>query len=241
MRAARQYATTTGNLAARIAIHAYSTNPRSWYSWLQERLPLHGDLVEVGAGTGELWSHVEFRGARRVLVDFSPAMCARLRGIAGAEVVRADAARLPFPAETFDALIANHMLYHVDDPDAALREFARVLRPGGRIAVAVNGSGHMAELNELATRIGRPDLAQGLGNNGVRADTTPALVERHFTEVTVERYPCDLDIPTVEPILAYLDSMSDEPLTEDQVSAARSTVDIPMRVRKHTVLISARR
>ena len=49
--AINQYATTTGNLTARIALHAYSTNPQDWFSWLDERLPLAGDVLEVGAGT----------------------------------------------------------------------------------------------------------------------------------------------------------------------------------------------
>src|SRR5262245_49903112 len=131
-RAAQQYATTTGNLTARIALHAYGTNAQDWFSWLGERLPLTGEVLEVGAGTGVLWTRVDHRrrGTRLTLTDFSPAMCARLRGVEGASVRRCDAAALPFRPASFDAVIANHMLYHLDDPEAALREFARVLRPG---------------------------------------------------------------------------------------------------------------
>jgi hypothetical protein len=53
-RAADQYSQTTGNLTGRIAIHTWNTNPQSWFSWLSPRLPLAGDVLEVGAGTGEL-------------------------------------------------------------------------------------------------------------------------------------------------------------------------------------------
>lgn len=68
---------------------------------------------------------------------------------------------------------------------------------------------------------------------------------RHFSDVVVERYPCDLDIPTVEPVLAYLDSIVCEPLTPEQRSAAshfiQAKIDADGRyhVGKHTVLITA--
>lgn len=237
--AARQYAATTGNLTARIALHAYGTNPEGWFAWLEHRLPLRGRVVEVGAGTGELWTHVGRPGARPVLTDVSPAMCARLRAVPDADVVRCDAVRLPFADATFDALIANHVLYHLDDPDAALREFARVLRPGGRIAIAVNGRDHLAELDALA-----PSNVMAI--NDFSAETGPARVARQSSDVAVERYPCDLAIPVAGPVVDYLASMADEPLTPAQRAAVRarvrSTIDSAgvFRVRKHSVLITGR-
>jgi ubiquinone/menaquinone biosynthesis C-methylase UbiE len=129
--AASQYATATHNLAARIAIHDYGTNPQDWYSWLDERLPLAGEVLEVGAGTGLLWTRVDHvqRRLRLTLTDFSSAMCARLRTVPGARVVQCDAGDLPFCDAYFDAVVANHMLYHLDDPVAALREFVRGAPP----------------------------------------------------------------------------------------------------------------
>ena len=97
--AVSQYATTTGNLTARIAIHDHGTNPQDWYSWLDQHLPLAGDVLEVGGGTGRLWSTIDHaaRGLRLTLTDFSPVMCERLREVPGATVVRCDAVDLPFP------------------------------------------------------------------------------------------------------------------------------------------------
>lgn len=170
-RAVQQYATSASNLTARMAVHAYGTNPQSWFSWLAARLPSAGDVLEVGAGTGELWRHVDHAGLRLTLTDFSPAMCALLRSVPGAEVRECDASDLPFPDGSFDAVIANHMLYHVDDPAAALASFARVLRPGGRLAVATNGRSHMAELTSLAVSAGRPDLALWRDHRDFSAET----------------------------------------------------------------------
>ncbi|WP_239163194.1 class I SAM-dependent methyltransferase [Paractinoplanes rishiriensis] len=75
-----------------------------------------------------MWCRLERRSACLTLTDFSPAMCGRLRSVPDARVVRCDAARLPLGAASFGTVVANHMLYHLDDPDAALAEFARVLR-----------------------------------------------------------------------------------------------------------------
>ena len=70
-----QYADTTGRLDARIAIHRHGTNPEPWFGWLESRLPLCGDVLDVGAGTGELWRHVDRTACVSVtLADFSPAM-----------------------------------------------------------------------------------------------------------------------------------------------------------------------
>ena len=244
-----QYATTTANLSVRIALHNYGTNPQDWFSWLDERLPLAGDVLEVGAGTGKLWTRVDHvaRGLNLTLTDFSPAMCAQLHTVPSARVHQCDAADLPFPDASFDTVVANHMLYHLDDPDAALREFARVLRPGGRVAVATNGTDHLDELDAIGPVIGRPDLTVGATQNDFTAETGPAYVARHFTGVAVDRYPCDLDIPTAEPILAYLASIAVEPLTPGQRAAAHDLVQGRIdahggyHVRKHSVLIMASR
>lgn len=247
--AVNQYAATTGNLSARIALHAYGTNPQDWFSWLGEHLPLAGGTLEVGAGTGRLWTYLDHvaRGLNLTLADFSPAMCAQLLAIPGASVVRCDAANLPFGDAGFDTVVANHMLYHLDDPVAALHEFARVLRPGGQVAIAVNGAGHLAELDAIGPAIGRSDLAGDAGTNDFTAETGPAQVARHFSAVTVRRYPCDLDVPVAEPVLAYVASRTDEPLTAEQRSAARAFIqakidtDGAYRIGKHTVLITGSR
>ena len=248
-RSVQQYSITTRRLAARIALHAYGTNPQDWFSWLDGRLPLHGDVLDVGAGTGDLWSRIDHRqrGLRLTLADNSPAMCRQLHTIPDAHVQHCDATDLPFADHSFDTVIANHMLYHLDDPDAGLAEFARVLRPGGRLAVAVNGRGHLAELGTLATVIGRGDLVGSATLSDVTADTCPALIARRFHDITVERYRCDLAVPAPEPILAYLASLTDEPLTPAQQTTARdhiqARIDTHGRypISKDTVLVTAHR
>ncbi|HEX6873346.1 MAG TPA: class I SAM-dependent methyltransferase [Micromonosporaceae bacterium] len=245
--AVSQYANTTGNLSARIAIHQFSTNPQDWFSWLDERIPRAGDVLEVGAGTGALWQRLDPTGLRLTLTDFSAAMCAHLRAGTSARVVRCDATALPFPDGHFDSVIANHMLYHLDDPESGVREFARVLRPGGRVTIATNGRRHLAELNDLAVAIGRADLVLATNQNDFTAEAGPALVARHFADVRVEAYPGDLAVPAAEPVIAVLNSLGEQPLNQSQEAAARDRIGAAIaadgcyRIAKHTVLITATR
>jgi ubiquinone/menaquinone biosynthesis C-methylase UbiE len=246
--AIQQYAASSDRLTARIAIHQFGTNPQDWFAWLAERLPLHGNVLEVGAGTGMLWSKLSHDGLDLTLTDFSPAMCAELRQtVPTARVVQCDATVLPLPDRGYDSVIANHMLYHLDEPAAALREFARVLRPGGQLYAALNGRDHLHELRTIGPAIGRPELLRGLVLDAFAAETAAPVVAEHFTDVKVERYPCDLNVPTPEPILTYLDSLTDEPLSAAESDRARDLIQTRVdavghyHIRKDTVLITATR
>jgi ubiquinone/menaquinone biosynthesis C-methylase UbiE len=98
------------------------------------------DALDAGCGTGFLSFELAARGQRVVGVDFAPAMIAEARRKAGARsgVVRfeeADAEALPFPPRHFDLVISRHVLWTLPHPEAAIDEWMRVLRPGGRLAV----------------------------------------------------------------------------------------------------------
>lgn len=93
-----------------------------------------GRTLELGAGTG--LNHDLYPEAVTELVltePFAP-MARQLRTkVPGASVVEAPAERLPFPDHSFDTVAVTLVLCTVDDPAQALREVARVLRPGGRL------------------------------------------------------------------------------------------------------------
>jgi SAM-dependent methyltransferase len=65
----------------------------------------------------------------------------------------ADVQGLPFADGSFDVVVANHMLYHAPDPEQAVRDLARVLRPDGRLLAATNGARHLRELGEIRAEV----------------------------------------------------------------------------------------
>ena len=94
-------------------------------------------VLDVGAGPGRATAGAAARGAAAVGVDFSPSMVKQARGrYPHLDFREGDAEALPFADATFDAVICNFGIGHFPRPDVALREFARVLRPGGRAAFA---------------------------------------------------------------------------------------------------------
>ena len=96
-----------------------------------------GDRVlDACCGTGDLAVQAERRGARVVALDFSPGMLERARRKSGTiEWVQGDALALPFADGEFDAATVGFGVRNLADLEGGLRELARVLRPGGKLAV----------------------------------------------------------------------------------------------------------
>jgi len=99
------------------------------------------DALDAGCGTGFLSFELAARGHLVTGVDFAPAMLAeaRRKAVERAVSVRfeeADAEHLPFPGASFDLAISRHVLWTLPHPEAAIDEWIRVLRPGGRLVVA---------------------------------------------------------------------------------------------------------
>jgi demethylmenaquinone methyltransferase/2-methoxy-6-polyprenyl-1,4-benzoquinol methylase len=91
-------------------------------------------LADVGGGTGNYALALRSQGWKPVVVDRSPAMLTQARS-KGLETVEADAQRLPFEDDSFDAVTMISMLHHVEDRSRALAEARRVLRPQGRLVL----------------------------------------------------------------------------------------------------------
>ena len=97
-----------------------------------------GRVVEIGAGTGLNVDHYPDGVAELVLVEPEPAMRRRLerrlqRHARVTQIVDAPAERLPLPDASVDTVVSTLVLCTVDQPECALREIARVLRPDGQL------------------------------------------------------------------------------------------------------------
>lgn len=110
---------------------------RRWRRLAAREVVWPGDKVlDVCCGTGDLAVEAERRGGRVVALDFSPRMLERARRKSGTiEWVRGDALALPFEDGTFDAATVGFGIRNLTDLEGGMRELARVLRQGGKLAV----------------------------------------------------------------------------------------------------------
>ena len=209
------------NLRARIDLHRrFSTNPEPWHRWVFDRLEFEPDdrILDVGCGPAELWAENSDRIPdtwRLTLVDLSEGMTRRARDVLGdrADYRVADVQDLPFADASYDAVIANHMLYHVPDRRRGLAEIARVLRSGGRLYASANGRDHLAELRPLRTVPWEVEFV---------LDDGGAELEEFFVDARIERYDCDLEVTEVEPVLDFVRSSSD--LADDAETCVRDQI-----------------
>jgi demethylmenaquinone methyltransferase/2-methoxy-6-polyprenyl-1,4-benzoquinol methylase len=100
-------------------------------------LPEGGRLLDLGAGTGDLSGEAlrQHPSSRPLAADFTPGMLrvGKLRYAGRLDWCAADALHLPFPNQSFDAIVSGFLLRNVVDLPQALSEQQRVLKPGGRL------------------------------------------------------------------------------------------------------------
>jgi demethylmenaquinone methyltransferase/2-methoxy-6-polyprenyl-1,4-benzoquinol methylase len=120
---------------------SFGQDPRWRRALVDAVAPTPGErMLDVATGTGMVVAQLLARcGDCTILgIDQSAQMLAAARarfdGDARVELVEGQAERLPFPDGSFDALTFTYLLRYVDDPAATMRELARVVRPGGRVA-----------------------------------------------------------------------------------------------------------
>ena len=174
----RQYV-TEDNLETRMSV---------WHPTLEGRDPAcealvaltqdsPGEVLEVGCGTGAFASRfaAALPEARFVAVDQSERFV-ELTARRGLDSRHADVQDLPFDDDSFDAVAAMWMLYHVTNLHRGLAEIRRVLRPGGRLVAVTNGDTHLVDLRSAAG--GAPVLTHFSSENGEKA------LGQHFATVT---------------------------------------------------------
>jgi ubiquinone/menaquinone biosynthesis C-methylase UbiE len=159
-----------------------------------------GSLLDVGCGNAVYLPLIMHRlpaGASVIGVDLSLGMLASARHPTGR--VAADVEALPFGAQSFDAALAFHMLYHAPHPPTAVAELHRVIRSGGAVIVTTNGPRHFEELRALGSRRPRPTDAVGL-------DEAQTLLEQRFSTVERREFLDDIVVPGAGPVIDYLRS-----------------------------------
>ncbi len=204
----------SNNLRTRLDLHhRFSVNKYGLHRWVFDHfdLPSRCRVLELGCGTGSLW---EENGARIpagwdvTLSDFSSGMLEdawrKLEKVHPFQYKVVDAQSIPYGSGTFNAVVANHMLYHVPDRVSALREIRRVLAPGGTLFASTNGEKHLVEINHLLTTFDPELNLWGRVGQSFRLENGPAQLSPWFTNVKVYRYEDALDVTEAEPLAEYI-------------------------------------
>ncbi len=207
---------------ARIQLHALcSTNRYPWPLWVFDQLAKRPcqKILELGCGTGLLW---QVNGVRVppdweiTLSDFSAGMLDGTRSNLAKLPVRfqfevIDAQAIPYPAESFDLIIANHMLYHLPDRERGLGEIARVLKPGGALYATTIGQRNMVELKQIVrefTGNTHYETAIGAVERNFSLDNGLAQLERYFAGIRTVYYENSLQIKEEQLLTDYLLSLN---------------------------------
>ena len=217
----------SSNLNARANLHRlYSTNPLDWHQWVfaQFKLQPGMSVLECGCGPGWLWRNNLERipeNCQITLSDFSDGM------VAEAEAALADSGHdfrfqtvnieeMPFADDSFDVVIANHMLYHVPNLAAGLTEVQRVLKPNGhfgnlsagRFYAATNGDDHLREIIDLALKFAPATTELEWPTGSFRLENGRSLLSSSFNHIDLIPYEDSLEVTDVEPLIAYIQSMT---------------------------------
>lgn len=209
----------TSNLWIRKSLHEkYSVNPVGFQKWIFDQYPFRPGMriLELGSGGGEIWEYftndasLMKSGIEIILSDISGGMTEHLRRRFAAPVFsveRIDILDIPYADETFDLVIANSMLYHVEDVDAAIAEVRRVLKKDGLFFAATIGIHGMTEyLDRALDELGIPYDLQAAASFTLQNGAE--LLEKRFARVERRNYADALKITDVEDYLDYIYTMS---------------------------------
>jgi SAM-dependent methyltransferase len=178
-------------------------------------------VLDAGCGTGGLIAQLRRHHPdwRLTGIDLVPLACelSRARCGAGAEIIAGSVTALPFADGQFDAVVSNDVISQIDGPQAALAEFARVLRPGGTLVINLPAYMWMWSYHDDAVgtthRYVRPEFAAML----VKAGFTP----RRFTYWNALLFPA---IWAQRRLLAARDAPSDVRLYPAPIEAACNAI-----------------
>ena len=204
------------NLSIRIKLHAkYSTNKLGMTSWLFEKYKFCEGfrILELGCGNANQWDGNIDKlppNCTVVLTDFSTGMVdtvrRKLSNYSNVFTQQVDIQNIPFPNESFDVVIANHMLYHIPDLNKALSEVNRVLKTNGSFYATTNGTGGMRPYLHNALKSINPKLNTFNNDYSFNLQNGEEILHRYFKQVKRYDYKDSLAITETQDLIDWIKS-----------------------------------
>lgn len=203
------------NTSIRIKLHEdYKVNQLGWYEWIYSCINIKSrdNVLEIGCGNGELWRVNKDKLPRDVnitLSDISPGMIHDAKENIKDSTLFSyqifDCNHIPYKDESFDILIANHMLFYLKDREAVFHEIKRVLKPGGTFICSTYGKEHMKEISELVREYDQRIMLSNVNLYEIFGlDNGKEELERYFDSVEKIKYYDYLKVNHAEPIFDYI-------------------------------------
>ncbi|MBR3811647.1 MAG: methyltransferase domain-containing protein [Agathobacter sp.] len=215
------------NISARIRLHKqFSTNTKGWFPWLFETgvLPYIKDssnrageskqvqILELGCGEGSLWTEnfVSLPENVRITVsDISEGMIRDIRRNIGFDerfsYACFDCHKIPAEENTYDIVIANHLLFYCEDIAKVCSEVKRVLKDGGIFLCSTYGTAHMQEITHLVQKFdSRIILAAENLYERFGLENGEEILHEFFSKVECCCYEDAIVIDKADPLIEYI-------------------------------------
>ncbi len=210
------------NISARIRLHKdYSINKQGWFPWiyevgiapvLAENTDTIVNILELGCGEGSLWLENKDRLPDNVQItvsDISEGMIRDIRrNLDGDErfsYETFDCHKIPAQANSYDIIIANHLLFYCNDIAQVCDEVKRVLKPDGLFLCSTYGSGHMKEITELVQKFDKRIVlaAENLFDR-FGLENGQNILCNYFSNIESCTYEDAILIDQAEPLIEYI-------------------------------------
>ncbi|MFV0392883.1 MAG: MerR family transcriptional regulator [Coprobacillaceae bacterium] len=207
-----QYYKSTSNLLRRIELHnKYSTNPVLWFTWVYQQIDFlkTNKLLEIGCGNGELWKQNKgsLRHREFFLTDINNNMLEDAKKNLGSEYnyMIMDCQNITFKNQYFDNIVANHVLFYLDNLERGLKEIYRVLKKDGILYCTAYSKNHMHEIELLVNEYNNEiKLVESNLYEKFGLENGEEILNKYFDIIEFRKYDDCLKIDNCDVLIDYI-------------------------------------